>query len=360
MAILGCGKIADAHVEQARATGLAEVVAVCDRERMMAEQLALRYGVPGVYDDLGDLLRNHHVDVVHIATPPGTHVGLAAAAAAAGCHVFVEKPVASTADDADELIRVVTGAGRKLAANLLYNFETPTLELLAAIEKGEIGEVVHVDATYGYDLAGAYGVAVLSDPNHWVHSLPGKLFHNVLDHITCKLALLLPPGRPVVACRTLRRRPAIGQPVVDGLHDELRCELEVSGVTASIMISAHARPVGHLMRVFGTRGSMSLDYLARTAIRVPAQTQPGAVGRLGISMNLARSHRRAARLNIRRFMRSEFHFFQGMRELLQRFYRSILDGSADVIPMEVISSSCHMIDSIVAATRAGTGLQEGR
>src|SRR5690606_20594839 len=175
VAILGCGKIADAHVEQARATGLAEVVAVCDRERMMAEQLALRYGVPGVYDDLGDLLRNHHVDVVHIAPRRGTQVGLAAAAAAAGCHVFVEKPVASTADDADELIRVVTGAGRKLAANLLYNFETPTLELLAAIEKGEIGEVVHVDATYGYDLAGAYGVASLSDPNHWVHSLPGKL-----------------------------------------------------------------------------------------------------------------------------------------------------------------------------------------
>ena len=58
--IVGCGKIADAHVEEVRKAGYgAEVVGVCDREILMAEQLATRYGVPGHYD----------LSLIHISEP---------------------------------------------------------------------------------------------------------------------------------------------------------------------------------------------------------------------------------------------------------------------------------------------------
>jgi ornithine cyclodeaminase/alanine dehydrogenase-like protein (mu-crystallin family) len=68
--IVGCGKIADAHVEEVGKVTLAEVVAVCDREALMAEQLAVRYGVPRHFSDFAAMLDAVRPDVVHITTPP--------------------------------------------------------------------------------------------------------------------------------------------------------------------------------------------------------------------------------------------------------------------------------------------------
>ena len=56
IALVGCGKIADAHVEEIRKQPAAVLAAVCDREKLMAEQLAVRYAVPAHYDDLDAML----------------------------------------------------------------------------------------------------------------------------------------------------------------------------------------------------------------------------------------------------------------------------------------------------------------
>ena len=56
VAIIGCGKIADAHVEEARKIPGVEVVAVCDQEPIMAEQLAVRYAIPRWFADSAEML----------------------------------------------------------------------------------------------------------------------------------------------------------------------------------------------------------------------------------------------------------------------------------------------------------------
>ena len=80
------------------------MVAACDRERLIAEQLAARYGIPRHYDDLGALLDRERPDVVHITAPPQTHLPLARQALDAGCHVYVEKPFTLSAADSRALI----------------------------------------------------------------------------------------------------------------------------------------------------------------------------------------------------------------------------------------------------------------
>src|SRR6478752_6669241 len=78
VAIVGCGKIADGQFEEiAKMPDLARVVAVCDREGLMAEQMSMRYGIPAFYDDFARLLRVERPDVVHITTPPSSHLPLA-------------------------------------------------------------------------------------------------------------------------------------------------------------------------------------------------------------------------------------------------------------------------------------------
>lgn len=347
VALIGCGKIADGHVEQIRAIGRGEVVAVCDREPLMAEQLGQRMGIAARYDDAARMLEEQRPSVVHIATPPHSHLALAQLALEAGCHVFVEKPFALTADEARTMLDAAARAQRRIGVNYLYNFEAPGLELQAMVDAGRLGEIVHLDTAYGYNLAGDYGIAVMRDPGHWVHRLPGRLFHNVLDHVLAKIVPFVGDEFELHAL-ALRRRPALGDASVDAMPDELRFMLKSGAVTASGLVSAHARPVAHTLRVAGTLDSVELDYAARTLVRSARQTQPSALGRLFPPWQQARAFARAGRRNAAAFWRYEAHYFQCMRVLLGRFYDAIEGRAPDPVPAAQILRVGRLIDAIVA------------
>src|SRR5260370_20873809 len=102
--IVGCGKIADSHIEEIQKLGCARVQAVCDLDPILAEQFALRYSVPAWYADFDRMLSENRLDVIHVATPPHSHLALARKSAEAGCHVFLEKPLALDATEGRRLI----------------------------------------------------------------------------------------------------------------------------------------------------------------------------------------------------------------------------------------------------------------
>ncbi len=344
--IVGCGKIADGHVEQIRATGRGEVVAVCDSEALMAEQLAVRLGIPARHTDLAQMLATERLDVVHIATPPDSHVAIACAALKAGCHVFVEKPFALTEVQAKVILDAGTAAGRRVSVNYLYNFETPGLELEKLLAAGALGELVHLETNYGYNLAGDYGLAVMGDPAHWVHRLPGKLFHNVLDHVLAKVAAHIGDDFSVQVL-AFRRRPETGNAAVDAMPDELRFMLRGGAVTVSGLVSAHGRPVAHTLRVVGTTDTVELDYASRTLVQSARQTQPSAIGRLFPPWVQARRFMRNGWRALGMFRRHEAHYFQCMRVLLNRFYDAVEARGDDPVPHAHILRVCRAIDQMV-------------
>lgn len=347
--IVGCGKIADGHVEQVRATGRADVVAVCDSEPLMAIQLATRLSVPARYDSLARMLEEQQLDVLHVATPPDSHRAIATAAFERGCHVFMEKPFALNEAEARAITEAAAAAQRRVGVNYLYNYETPGLELEQLLTQGQLGPVVHVESHYGYNLAGDYGIAVMADPRHWVHRLPGKLFHNVLDHVLAKVVPFVGDDFELEAI-SLRRRSATGVDVVDAMHDELRFMLRSGATTASGLVSAHGRPVAHTLKVVGEKDSVELDYTARTLVRASRWAQPSALGRLFPAFVQARQHWRAGWANVGRFRRYEYHYFQCMRVLLNRFYDSVEGTGPDPVPVEQILRVCRIIDRIVDVT----------
>ena len=344
--IVGCGKIADGHVEQIRATGRGEVIAICDSEPLMAEQLGTRLSVVNRYTSVGDMLKRENLDVIHIATPPDSHASIALEALTAKCHVFIEKPFAPTAIEAARILDAASIAGRRVSVNYLYNFESPALQLADLLQKGILGDVVHLDTSYGYNLSGDYGLAVMADPGHWVHRLPGRLFHNVLDHVLAKVVAHL-DEEILVKVLAFRYRPVIGDASVDAMHDELRFMLQSGGVTVSGLISAHGRPVAHTLRVVGTKDSVELDYANRTIVHSAQQTQPSAIGRLFPPWIQARRFASNGWRNFGQFRRHQFHYFQGMRVLLNRFYDAVEDRGPDPISHQDILKVCRVIDQIV-------------
>ncbi len=327
VAIVGCGKIADGHVEEiAKMPALARVVAVCDRELLMAEQLATRYGVPAFYESFERLLERERPDVVHITTPPQSHLPLARLAVGAGAHVYVEKPLTPTLADSRALVALVEQAGKKLGIGYTYYLDPPALEMRRLIADGAIGEVVHVDSWFGYDLSGAFGAALLGDGSHWVHALPGKLFHNNIDHALNKLTELIDDEEPRIQAMSWKRREARTGDSRDDMHDELRVTLQGAAVSANVVFTSHVKPVAHFVRVYGSRNIMHVDYVARTVTLEPGATLPSAIGRLVPPFGQALQHLREGGRNALAFARADFHYFSGLNRLIAAYYDSITSG----------------------------------
>jgi len=347
VAIVGCGKIADGHVEEIqKMPQLAHVVAACDLEALMAEQLAARYGIAAHYDSFDQMLESERPDVVHITTPPASHLPLATRALEAGCHVYVEKPLTPTASETTALVERAQTANRMLTVGYTYLFDPPALAMRELVAAGELGAPVHVESFYGYDLTGPFGSALLADANHWVHRLPGKLLHNNIDHLFNKLVEFIDDESPEIIARGSVRRPQRFGDERDQMHDELRVMVVGQQVTAYGTFSSHARPGLHLCRVYGTRNTACVDYLARTVTLERTSSLPSAMGRLLPAFERAWQLAREGARNVVKFAQSDFHFFAGLNYLIAAYYRAIVQDAPPPIPYRDILRIATMMDQV--------------
>jgi len=349
VALVGCGKIADGHVEEIqKMPERARIVGVCDREFLMAEQLATRYGILGKYDDYGRMLEKEHPDVVHITTPPESHLLLARMAIDAGCHVFVEKPLALNLRDAEALLAYATDAGKKLTIRYTYLFDPPALRMRELLVSGIIGEVVHVDSWFGYSLTGPFGTAILADMDHWVRKMPGQLFQNNIDHLLNKLVEFMDDEDPEIQATAWRRRTNARDDVRDEMPDELRLTFVGKRTPAHGTFTSHARPAAHFVRVYGDKNIAHVDYVSRTVTLEPGPTLPSAIGRLVPAFGQAWSFLEEAGRNSAAFARGDFQFFSGLNRLIAMFYDSIIDGTPLPISTRDILRVSRWMDRIFA------------
>jgi predicted dehydrogenase len=349
IAIVGCGKIADGHVEQIqRMPELAEVVAVCDRELLLAEQLAARYGIARHHDDFETMLSRERPDVVHIATPPGSHLPLARTALDADCHIFVEKPLAPSLADTLAIVEAAETAGRKLTVGYTYLFDPAAEGMREQIAAGTIGEVVHVESFYGYDLRGPFGSALLADGDHWVHALPGGLLFNNIDHLLNKLCEFIADDEPSLHAIGYRRAPKVHGDARDALLDELRVMIGGAEVSAYATFSSHIRPAAHSLTVYGSEGTLMVDHQSRVVCARQGVRLPSAIGRVVPPLSQAAAYLREGARNVGRFARADFHFFAGLELLIRRFYQSICDGGPPPIASRDILRVARWMHAIVA------------
>lgn len=138
--IIGCGVIAPTHARSIEALQNAKLVAVCDVIPERAQSLAEAFSVEAV-TDYRDLLRREDIDVVNVLTPSGLHAEIGIAAAEAGKHVIVEKPIDISQAKADALILACRKAGVKLSGIFQHRFD-PAVELLKqAVDQGKLGQL---------------------------------------------------------------------------------------------------------------------------------------------------------------------------------------------------------------------------
>lgn len=131
--VLGVGNMGRNHLRVLSTMAEVELVGCCDANRDAAGQQASHYGITA-FDTPEEMFES--VDVAHIVTPSFLHEKYAVAAANAGCHVLVEKPIALTLDSAQAIIDACAKAGVRLCVGHVERFN-PAIMTLAQIVEGE-------------------------------------------------------------------------------------------------------------------------------------------------------------------------------------------------------------------------------
>lgn len=146
-----------------------DLVAVCARDEARARAAANRFGARP-YTDWRRLVAADDVELVVLALPHHLHRDVAVAAAAAGKHVHVEKPMALTTQDADSMMAAATAAGVVLSVHQQRRWERDVQALRRLIDDGVAGDVWHVEAARSH--AGRYRTAGADRPHAGDDVLP--------------------------------------------------------------------------------------------------------------------------------------------------------------------------------------------
>jgi len=265
-AVIGTGFVGPFHVDAIRRGGYADVVAIAgsDRERTRARAAAL--GVPQATTDVGALLADPSIDVIHVCTPNRTHVELATAALEAGKHLVLEKPVALDATSARGLVELASRRGRHVAVALTYRGYPMVRRARDLIAAGEAGELRLVHGGYIQDWlanptdynwrlepeTGGASRAVADIGSHWFDTAEFMTGRRI-ESVFADLATFLPR----------RSRPVGGGGVAFGASDGPVEEVEVlseDAATILVRFEGGARGAAVISQVSpGRKNGLSLE-----------------------------------------------------------------------------------------------------
>jgi predicted dehydrogenase len=149
-AIFGTGFMGRVHLEAVRRVESVEAAAIAGRNEEAARRLGDAFSVRST-TDFHDVLRDPAIDAVHICTPNAQHFSMAKEALQAGKHVICEKPLTTTAAEAEELVSLAAHRGLRncVCHNLRYY---PMVQQMRCLrEAGDLGEILVVQGTYSQD-----------------------------------------------------------------------------------------------------------------------------------------------------------------------------------------------------------------
>jgi UDP-N-acetyl-2-amino-2-deoxyglucuronate dehydrogenase len=141
IAILGCGKVAHLHAQAIHNLPNAKLAAVWSRTINSAKEFALQYNTQA-FDSIPEMIKKAGIDLAIICTPHPFHRQPAIEAALSGAHILIEKPLASTLEDCDAIMKACADAGVKSGVISQRRWYAPVRRVKEAIDAGKLGKPV--------------------------------------------------------------------------------------------------------------------------------------------------------------------------------------------------------------------------
>ena len=150
-AVFGTGFMGRVHTEAIRRLGNVELAAIASLKGSGAHKLAEHFSVPRVETDYRKVLEDPSIDAVHICTPNSEHFPMALEALQAGKHVVCEKPLATTVEQATQLVAAAEKAKKRNCLNHNLRYYPLVQQIRRLREAGELGDIMVVQGTYSQD-----------------------------------------------------------------------------------------------------------------------------------------------------------------------------------------------------------------
>lgn len=250
--LIGCGMIANFHARAVADIRGAKVVACFDSFPAAADRLAATLGCKA-YHKLDDMLANPAVTVVTIGTPSGAHMEPAVAAAKAGKHVIVEKPLEITLKRCDKIIEACDKAGVKLSAIFPSRFHDSSIEIQRAIAAERFGRL-----TLGDSYVKWYRTQAYYDSGAWRGTWEldgGGALMNQAIHSIDLLTWFMGPVAEVTACTGTLAHERIA------VEDTAVATLRFANGALGVVEASTAAYPGYLKRIeiHGSEGTAAME-----------------------------------------------------------------------------------------------------
>ncbi len=267
--LIGAGAFGQFCIEQYRQLEGLVPVALADKHGHIAEQAASRFDMD-ICDSVEAMLGRDDIQLIHIATPPNTHADLAMRALEAGKHVLCEKPLAISADDAEQLVATAGVRERALAANLIMRYNPLCEAVKTIVDEGLLGQPLH-------GFFENYAKDEPLGPDHWFWNpaVSGGIFIEHGVHFFDLFEWWLGKGQVVAAQQSHRA----DSPIVDQVHATVRYGREVL-VNFYHGFTQPTRLDRQQMRILFEHGSVTLTEWVPTHIAIEVFTEQAAAERI--------------------------------------------------------------------------------
>jgi UDP-N-acetyl-2-amino-2-deoxyglucuronate dehydrogenase len=251
-AIVGSGHVSRYHYAAITALGHrgAHLVAVCTRDRSKFKAVESQFGAPCM--DYQTLCEHPEVDVIAICTPSGTHAFQALAAAKAGKHLIVEKPMATTLEDADAMIQACEAKQRLLAISFQRRTQPLFRRLKALVDDGLFGKPLMASLVLPYQRTADYFHAA-PWRGTWEMDGGGVLINQGIHLIDILVWLWGDPVEMRAMTATRHQRIATEDTAVVMLRFP-------SGAMATVTATTAVSPgFAHRLELYGTEGGIQIE-----------------------------------------------------------------------------------------------------
>ncbi|HEX2036062.1 MAG TPA: Gfo/Idh/MocA family oxidoreductase [Chloroflexota bacterium] len=286
IALAGCGSIAQSmHLPGIKGIvelGKAELVAVCDVAEAQARAVQERFGVPAAFGELGTMLERVEFDLLVNTTPIPEHYPVTLAALRAGRHVYSQKPMATTVEEATQLIAAAAERGLTLACAPEHPVRPVIQTMRRLIGEGAIGKVAFAKVQSSHDGPEKHNVPRDST---WYYK-PGS--SPILDlgvHGLSQITSILGPVRRLacfsgrsIPVRHITAGPFAGKRIEVEIDDNSLLLLDFGEATFGFLDSTYCveASLGPRLEIYGSEGTLSLGGPGRQAVLQLYRTEAGA------------------------------------------------------------------------------------
>jgi len=328
---IGCGRIARVHLRYLRQIQGVEIVGLCDRDIERAREFKgeTDTGTAEVFHDLGDLL-SLGLDAVHVLTPPETHADTAIAALAAGTHVLVEKPMATTAADARRMEEVAQAAGRVLCVDHNRLFDPAVVRAHALLAEGAIGTLISAEAAQGVNVQEGRQAAA-----------PLAMWMNLAPHPLYLLRAFIGEIQEAQAC--------------GGPFGEVRAVLKGTRALGSLVFSPGTAPYLNALTLHGSRGTLILDLNTMSLVHRRERRLPRMVAKALLNADHATQLLSGTARTMFRVVTRRLGTYPGMGTVIERFYGAVRGETTAPVTAADGRAVAQLLEQIWAHAQDGKG-----